>query len=376
MTGRGLISKCFISYHRPDNDDYTQVVDRLKKEITARFASETGRDLEIFLDRDSIGWGENWRTKIRDSVLDATLFIPVVTMRYFRSDPCREELTAFHENAQRLGVTELILPIVLAGASRITADSPDDQIRLIESLNYKRIDSAWRAGYESTEWLTLIDDMVKAFESAIDRAEQALADREQAVEIRDAAGGKPVDADSEAGAEVNADAEADAADLVALTEDMEGMKQDMESALATMNTFGEAVRDLMAEMPGGASASQKQSVLIRRSKRLADVGDRFAEASSAFERRATRVDAQLRAVFAELRDIGIPQAVDGLETITTAIAGMPDLEAQLATLDEAVGGMRLAAMSNISVRRALQPSLRGMQSMRTALSTVRSWASL
>jgi hypothetical protein len=153
-------SQGFLSYVRNDNRDFNEVVDRLKADIGGRFHAQTGRALNLFVDRDSIGWGEDWRQRIRESVQVATVFIPVVTMRYFTSDGCREELLLFHSNAKQLGVTDLILPIILAGADQLSADDEREEVQLIESLNYKSIESAWVAGYDSPEWRRIVHEMV------------------------------------------------------------------------------------------------------------------------------------------------------------------------------------------------------------------------
>jgi hypothetical protein len=358
MSESSVPTKCFISYHRPDNADYTDVVDRLKSEIAARYAAETGRALDIFLDRESIGWGEDWRTKIRGSVLEATVFLPVITMRYFQSDACAEELNMFHENAQQLGVTELILPIVLAGSTQISADHENSLVRLIDALNYKRIDRAWRAGYDSHEWLQVVDDMVHALIDSLARAEAALADREQADEAEDDDGESP------------------AADIAELQEAIEGMTVDMQAALAEMTALGTEVSGVSQAAPPSASASQKQAALIRASRTISDSGARFADAAGAFERRATATDVSLRAVILELREIDNDTAREALHTLRESIGDMPDLAGQLASIDGAVSEVRVAAMSSVSMRKALSPTLRALASMRSGLETVQSWAAI
>ena len=58
-------TQCFVSYTRNDNDDFSQLVDELARSIANVYEAQTGNALNIFLDRDSIGWGEDWRGKIR-----------------------------------------------------------------------------------------------------------------------------------------------------------------------------------------------------------------------------------------------------------------------------------------------------------------------
>src|SRR6266545_1859182 len=96
MTQHVTPYQCFISYVRNDNTDFDGVVDRLRASLGARFEATTGIPLHIFLDRESIGWGERWREKIFDSIAGSTLFLPIITMRYFNSSMCRDEFLAFH----------------------------------------------------------------------------------------------------------------------------------------------------------------------------------------------------------------------------------------------------------------------------------------
>jgi hypothetical protein len=56
---------------------------------------KTASTLEVFLDRDSIRWGEEWRERIDSAVAGTTFFIPIVTPRYFLRKECRRELLSF-----------------------------------------------------------------------------------------------------------------------------------------------------------------------------------------------------------------------------------------------------------------------------------------
>lgn len=132
------VTDCFLSYKREDNEDLGGVVDRIRADLSGWYAAHTGKSLRVFIDRESIGWGEDWRQKIRESVERATVFVPAVSMRYFTSQNRREELMSFYNNAEQLGVTELLLPIVLMGEDQIRADDPREEVRLIERVNHKR----------------------------------------------------------------------------------------------------------------------------------------------------------------------------------------------------------------------------------------------
>lgn len=351
-----ITTKCFISYHRPDNSDFLGVVDRLKSEIGGRFAARTGRSLEMFLDRDSIGWGADWREQIRASVLGATFFMPVITMRFFQSDACREELTAFYENARELGVTQLIVPIVLAGSAQITPDHPDELVRLVEGLNYISIEGEWEAGYESTQWVTAINRMIESVSGYLEDAETLLTARE--TELTD-------DRDADEGA-----------DLEALNTEVNFASESLIEATSSMSALSAALNEVTEEVNNEPSPSAKRAKQVRGSLRIKQAAEDFALKASTMERRVASTDVQLRAVISELRDIGNELALSNLAKLTTPLQDFPTQLPPPSVIDEAISGLRFASLGNIHMRRALEPALRGMQSMRAGMGTARLWASL
>ncbi len=121
----------FLSYSRDDNVAMNNIADEIKSRIEGLYRAKTGRRIQIFVDRHDIGWGEDWRERIAESVRSATAFIPLVTMNYFNRLACREELMAFYNSARILGVTDLLLPIVLAGSRSISDSDPREEVRVI-----------------------------------------------------------------------------------------------------------------------------------------------------------------------------------------------------------------------------------------------------
>jgi hypothetical protein len=95
------------------DDDGFHLVDPLRRKLQAFVKAKGGRALEIFIDRESIGWGENWRERITDSVECAPVFIPLLSANYLDSVPCRDEFLAFHARAEVLGVADLLIPILV-----------------------------------------------------------------------------------------------------------------------------------------------------------------------------------------------------------------------------------------------------------------------
>lgn len=96
----------------------------------------SGEPLELFVDHDSIAWGEEWRTRVDSSLAQTTFFIPIITPRYFMRSECRRELLEFAAKAKGLGVGELLLPILYVEIENLSAENPDEAIALVARTQY------------------------------------------------------------------------------------------------------------------------------------------------------------------------------------------------------------------------------------------------
>jgi len=129
--------KGFWSYVH--SDDYAEGgrVSQLAHDVVSQFEMLTGETIELFLDKDSIEWGETWREKIDESLASVAFFIPVMTPRYFMSAECRREFQFFARRARNLGVKELVLPLLYVDTRDLHEESPeDDMIALIRTFQW------------------------------------------------------------------------------------------------------------------------------------------------------------------------------------------------------------------------------------------------
>lgn len=155
----------FVSYvHKDDGDSKGRVLN-LIREIEAEFSLLTGEDLEIFVDRSSIEWGDKWRARIDSALQDTTFFIPIVTPRFFKSQECRNELLKFAVLARSLDAEELILPILFVNVDGLDEDSDDEAISLVARTQY----FDWRE-------LRLSDEDSAEYRQAVNSCAKRLAD--------------------------------------------------------------------------------------------------------------------------------------------------------------------------------------------------------
>ncbi|MCH8152736.1 MAG: toll/interleukin-1 receptor domain-containing protein [Planctomycetes bacterium] len=125
----------FWSYvHKDDTADGGRI-SRLAKDVVGQYEMLTGETICLFLDKDAIEWGDDWRNKIEENLASVAFFIPVLTPRYFMSPECRSELQFFARRATQLGIKELILPLLYVSVPALDDENTkDDLARIVRTF--------------------------------------------------------------------------------------------------------------------------------------------------------------------------------------------------------------------------------------------------
>jgi len=131
----------FLSYsHADDRDGY---ITELRRSLAETVTSCLGSEFQIFQDRTSIRWGEQWRQRIDESLDSVTFFIPVLSPNFFASTECRYELNKFLDRERRLGRSDLVLAIYYMDHGPLNdggESCADDLVRIVAS----RQSADWR----------------------------------------------------------------------------------------------------------------------------------------------------------------------------------------------------------------------------------------
>src|SRR6185437_6634092 len=72
----------------------------------------TGEELDTFIDKDDLRWGDEWATRLTQQLARTTFFVPVITPRFLRSQACRKEVLMFAAAADAAGLNRFVLPIM------------------------------------------------------------------------------------------------------------------------------------------------------------------------------------------------------------------------------------------------------------------------
>lgn len=369
-----------------DDDAFDGIVGVLKKNLEGKFHATTGRGLELFLDREAIGWGDDWRDQIRYSAEQATVFIPVVSMRYFESEACRQELQFYYENARRLGVErQLILPVVIAGADAISSKDSRAEVRLIEKLQYRNVQHSYEEGFDSPSWRKDIRWMVDQLRDRVAVAESSIADKQ----VKNVSGRPDVevsgdqrgssfrqsDNDGDRAADADATAGQVEVDLGAVSGRIEAFVRKVGTANDLLQAFGAAASEGFKDVTPGNS-SQQQDGITRAAQLITGPAKAIGDLGRDLDAEAAVVDADLRTLFRELDSLASPIGKEQAAVLRASLAETSDVAEALGQLDQLVDQMRLAAMLNVAMRRALTPAIEGMQGISSAAATVSSWAAL
>ena len=130
--------KGFFSYVHADDQTEGGRLTRLARDVADQFQMLTGEEISLFLDKDALEWGDNWREAIDSNLASVAFFIPVMSPRYFMSPECRRELQTFARRATDLGMKELILPLHYVNVPEIQNETTtDDLIALVRTFQWE-----------------------------------------------------------------------------------------------------------------------------------------------------------------------------------------------------------------------------------------------
>jgi parallel beta-helix repeat protein len=126
----------FYSYVHADDQNEDGLITGLHRALQSAARLQIGPDFTIFIDRDDIDWGDNWRKRIEGSLDSTSLLIPVITPSFFQSTECRRELERFLDRERELERDDLVWPIYYVSAPQLEDPGDDELARVIASRQY------------------------------------------------------------------------------------------------------------------------------------------------------------------------------------------------------------------------------------------------
>lgn len=360
----------FVSYAHGD-DQILSFVEAFKTTLESLAVADRGRRLEVFLDRSSIGWGEDWQERLHEGVSGALVFIPMITRRYFDRPACRQELLTFYNGARALSVTELLLPVVVLGHRFITMDNPDETVRIIAKRQYRSLTDAVLAGPGSAEWtrtmLALANDLVDAVENVEARLDPT-EDTSQATP-----GGKPEESAAAADSELDDDAPG-LMELDQLLADRAGeISQGFVELVEVQDEMNTVFTAAGQRMQSADPQASRETEILRLARDAKPLTERFEGIGARMEQSATDADAALRQAWALADGPGTEPFRENLRQAVDQLEEMAEIET---SIDEFLGMLRPMEVLSAGLRRSVSPLRRGAKQVRPAVSIVREWPSI
>lgn len=363
--------RVFISYARRDDEQFN-FIQPFKEKLDALVTIKSGRSLSIFVDRHDIGWGEDWRARIADSVEAAVIFIPMVTAVYLSRPNCREEFIAFHSKASAVGVAELLLPVLPFSTVVVSPSSTDEIARIVESRQYKILEDGILNGYSSPQWMSRMAEIADSLIHAWTRASEKIAEQAGVV-------GDPDDsiADSVPGGESPDENEDDDTDLLELTSKLQVCAENMTEAAQALAADIEQLNleaQSVSALKGTPSPKEAQVWTLTMARALqgpsAGIGKnglRLYDVTRKMD--IALVKLQQLALAANNEQIE-GMITSGLRHLTEQFTSLDGVQAQLEGL---LDSMKPAEMLSAPLRKSLRPARDGLTAVVDSLNLIAGW---
>lgn len=288
----------FWSYvHADDNADGGRV-SRLARDVVEQYEMLTGEKIGLFLDRDDIAWGDDWHSKIDESLASIAFFIPILTPRYLMSAECRRELQYFAQRARNLGIEELVLPLLYVDVPSLHGDVPsDDLVALVKTFQWED----WRD-------LRFLDVDSSEYRRGVARLAQRLVDANMRVEETNVAA-----AASTQGLEWQEDTDDPPGRLDQLAAAEEALPQwqtTLEAIEEEITSIGQIMEDGSADIERGNAQGKgfaaRLTIARKLSQSLREPGENVYSLGNKFASQLHQIDPGFRAIIeqapAEIRD--------------------------------------------------------------------------
>ena len=349
-----MAARGFWSYVHKDDEAEGGRVTRLGRDVVAQYEVLTGDAIELFLDRDSLEWGDDWRPKVDGALSSIAFFIPVLTPRYFQRAECRRELNFFARRATRLGVRELVMPILYVDVPALHDDPPGDEaMALVKPFQYVPWTDLRFADVNSGEYRRAVSALAQRLVEANTAAER--------VDVAAAAATLETASNGEAAA----DDEPGLVDRIAATEEaMPAWADTVALVGAEIEVIGKlmqgAVLDLEKTEKSARPMAARLTVLRQVAKGLREPADRLRQFGDDFTRQLHDVDDGVRLLIARASE----EAAESAEATAAACAFFNAVRSMAEAAEKGLGALQgmIDSMRPIeSMSRDLRPILRSLR---------------
>jgi hypothetical protein len=363
-------SEGFWSYVHDDDEAEGGRITRLARDVTAQYEMISGEKISLFLDRDILSWGDNWREKIDQSLETTAFFVAVLTPRYFTSSECRRELQTFVRGAEQIGIKTLVLPLVYLDIPGLNEEAPqDDAVSLVKTFQW----ADWRQ-------LRFADTSSGEYRKAVAELAQRLVDANREILSQELTLATDTGGDESPPGPSDSN-EPGLIDLIAAGEIAMPAWAETVTALGTeMTLFGTlaegATKEIQDADQSGKGAAGRLAVARKFAKDLMEPADRIMQLANKYASQSYDVDAAIRIMIAAIPDEierdpkAKSIACEFFDTITTMAQSSQDAMSGLKAMVQQLG---TAESLSRDLRPPLQKLKKGLTIMIEASAVIDGW---
>lgn len=154
----------FLSYRHSDNDYLDGAITQLVEEIAKSYEFLYGNTLDVFIDKKSIEWGQDWQRELDRRIESCSIIMPAVTPGYIKSEACRKELFAFNDKiASRPNCR--IMPLIWQNAELMQNDD-DMAIAILNRYQYENVEDLRGVDPKNPQYRNRIEALARRIHSS------------------------------------------------------------------------------------------------------------------------------------------------------------------------------------------------------------------
>lgn len=130
----------FLSYSHRDDDRLNGAIVKFIKAVAEEYEFQFASKLQVFVNKESIDWGEDWRRAIQDGIDRTNFLVAAVTSTYLTRSSCRAELLSFYDRIHN-SPSGKVLSLVWQDYSPFRRSNPDDAaLAIIDRHQHIKVD--------------------------------------------------------------------------------------------------------------------------------------------------------------------------------------------------------------------------------------------
>jgi hypothetical protein len=342
----------FWSYVHADDETEMGRVVQLARDIVSNYEALRAESIKLFLSRDDLHWGDSWRGEINDALTNVAFFVPILTPRWFHSAECRREFQYFVDRASRLGVSQLIMPILYIDVAALHEDVVEDPI--VATLK----DIQWQPWTD----LRFKERSSEEYRRAVSLLAEEMSRRVAVVETVDVI--PAIEAEEEEEAEGFLDK------VAALEEAMPRWAETLQNIQTEIENIGSIVSDGARDMNRGENQGKGFAARLTVARRLANElsgpAERLEILGQEFATDLTQIDVGFRAVVDQSTLLS-PDDTEEVQAYLSFVTMIKDLSASANGGLGSIGGLVDSIEPIERMSKDMRPPLRRLRKALTSM---------